>query len=383
LRALRALRPLRVIKRFENLRIIVNALFATFGAMQNVLMVGTLLLLIFSIMGVSFFKGTFFHCHFPSGVEEVKVITKDDCINAGAEWQNSNMNFDNAMSAMNSLFLMMQGEGWTETMYKAMDSTGIGLEPITNNKVYFLAFFVAYMIVGALFISNLFVGVVIDNFNKIKEKNELGSAFVTDNQRQWILMQQIGQRLSMRKKTMEPEGFRKYFFRLVHHTVFDNFITTMVVSNTLCMAVIHYKMNPSAKFTLKVLNYVFSLVFNMEMFLKLIAIRGDYFNSNWNLFDMFIVVSADIGIVLDLAGLNKNMSTAVTILRAFRIMRIVKLLQKFDSIRVIIYAVINILPSIANVMCLFMLALFIYACVGINLFSGAKYIEFIDDKNNF
>jgi voltage-gated sodium channel len=111
----------------------------------------------------------------------------------------------------------------------------------------------------------------------------------------------------------------------------------------------------------------------MEMFLKLIAVKGDYFNSNWNLFDMFIVLSADIGIVLDLMGLNKNMSTAVTILRAFRILRIVKLLQKLDSIRVIIYAVLNILPSIANVMSLFILALFIFACVGINLFSGVKY----------
>ena len=74
LRALRALRPLRVIKRFENLRIIVNALFATFSSMQNVLMVGTLLLLIFSIMGVSFFKGKFFRCH---GLDSVEgIITK-------------------------------------------------------------------------------------------------------------------------------------------------------------------------------------------------------------------------------------------------------------------------------------------------------------------
>lgn len=62
LRALRALRPLRVINRFENLKLIVNCLFSVFSAMQNVLMVGSLLLLIFSIMGVSFFKGKFFSC---------------------------------------------------------------------------------------------------------------------------------------------------------------------------------------------------------------------------------------------------------------------------------------------------------------------------------
>jgi voltage-dependent calcium channel L type alpha-1D len=68
LRALRALRPLRVINRFENLKIVVNCLFSTFSAMQNVLMVGSLLLLIFSIMGVSFFKGKFFSCVDSAGV---------------------------------------------------------------------------------------------------------------------------------------------------------------------------------------------------------------------------------------------------------------------------------------------------------------------------
>lgn len=47
------------------------------------------------------------------------------------------------------------------------------------------------MIVGALFIINLFVGVVIDNFNKIKEKSETGNIFVTDRQRDWIEIQKV------------------------------------------------------------------------------------------------------------------------------------------------------------------------------------------------
>ena len=42
------------------------------------------------------------------------------------------------------------------------------------------------MIIGSQFIINLFVGVVIDNFNKIKEKDEMGSNFVTKEQRKWI-----------------------------------------------------------------------------------------------------------------------------------------------------------------------------------------------------
>lgn len=40
-------------------------------------------------------------------------------------------------------------------------------------------YFVAFMIIGSQFIINLFVGVVIDNFNKIKEADEMGNNFVT------------------------------------------------------------------------------------------------------------------------------------------------------------------------------------------------------------
>lgn len=48
-----------------------------------------------------------------------------------------------------------------------------------------------YMIVGSIFVQNLFVGVVIDSFNRIKEKEEMGGAFLTDAQREWITCVQI------------------------------------------------------------------------------------------------------------------------------------------------------------------------------------------------
>ena len=49
-------------------------------------------------------------------------------------------------------------------------------------------YFVAYMIIGSQFIINLFVGVVIDNFTKIKEREEMGGkgVFVTDSQKKWL-----------------------------------------------------------------------------------------------------------------------------------------------------------------------------------------------------
>ena len=45
-------------------------------------------------------------------------------------------------------------------------------------------------------------------------------------------------------------------------------------------------------------NYVFAFVFNVEMILKLLGLRKVYFYTNWNLFDMLIVVLTNMGILL-------------------------------------------------------------------------------------
>jgi hypothetical protein len=142
-------------------------------------------------------------------------------------------------------------------------------------------------------------------------------------------------------------------------------------------------MSESLRLSLKYANYFYSLVFNLEMILKLIGLKWEYFESNWNLFDMFIVVCADIGIILDYFGANEKLATVVIVLRALRILRIIRLLRKFNNIRIIVATAINILPSIMNVMALFLLALYIFACVGINLFSTIKPRQWIDSKNNF
>ena len=79
LRSLRALRPLRVISKDEGMKLVVMALMASIPSMSNVLLVCGLFIMIFSIMGVSYFKGTFYSCITAHGHEEIditKIFTK-------------------------------------------------------------------------------------------------------------------------------------------------------------------------------------------------------------------------------------------------------------------------------------------------------------------
>jgi hypothetical protein len=72
LRSLRALRPLRAIQGFPELKQVVNAFLESFKAVKNVCGMGFLTLIIFSVIGVSLFKGQYWSCSDDDGT----IVTK-------------------------------------------------------------------------------------------------------------------------------------------------------------------------------------------------------------------------------------------------------------------------------------------------------------------
>jgi hypothetical protein len=71
---------------------------------------------------------------------------------------------------MTSLFIIATTEGWIEMMFMGVDARGIDLQPKTNSRIYWQLFYVGFIVVGAFFVMNLFVGVVVDSFNTEKDK---------------------------------------------------------------------------------------------------------------------------------------------------------------------------------------------------------------------
>lgn len=123
------------------------------------------------------------------------------------------------------------------------------------------------MVIGALFVLNLFVGVIIDNFNKIKESEEIGGKglLITENQRKWIEIQHIMLRKSLKFKTPEPKAkWRKFIYEIVNHSYFEIFIMACIMLNTIVMAMRYARMTHTYDITLENLNYFFSVIFNIE-----------------------------------------------------------------------------------------------------------------------
>lgn len=92
------------------------------------------------------------------------------------------------------------------------------------------------------------------------------------------------------------------------------------------------------------LNYFFALVFNLEMILKLLSQGRNYFRQGWNIFDCFIVIGTDFGLLMNIVGAGASMSSTTSIIRGFRIMRVFRLVKASISIRLLIDTIMNILP---------------------------------------
>lgn len=118
-------------------------------------------------------------------------------------------------------------------------------------------------------------------------------------------------------------------FNFVKHSIFENTITIFIGLNTLVMAIRHDGMPEDMSTSLEYMNYVFAFIFNAEMIMKLIGLGyKQYFDDSWNIFDAFVVIATDIGLILNFLSAGASFSTAATVVRAFRIMRIIRLVRK-------------------------------------------------------
>jgi hypothetical protein len=151
---------------------------------------------------------------------------------------------------------------------------------------------------------------------------------------------------------------------------FEFFILICIICNTITLAVHYYNIPEETIQVLTYFNYAFAAIFTLEAVFKLYALGvQDYFADGWNRFDLFIVVGTGISILSGNLSGNTSLATQTTLIRSFRIGRVFRLVQKAKYLKVIFYTFIITIPSLANIGGLLFLLIFIYAVLGVSLFS--------------
>uniref|UniRef100_A0A8C4EEP6 Voltage-dependent L-type calcium channel subunit alpha n=1 Tax=Dicentrarchus labrax TaxID=13489 RepID=A0A8C4EEP6_DICLA len=384
LRVLRVLRPLRAINRAKGLKHVVQCVFVAVKTIGNIVLVTMLLDFMFACIGVQLFKvrskgDKMAYCcqalYLEGALHELEVHKR--------EWTNSELNFDNIFNGMLALFTISTFEGWPKILYKAIDSNLEDKGPVYNNRVAISIFFIIYLILIAFFMMNIFVGFVIVTFQEQGEQ-EYKNCELDKNQRQ-----QRPCYLNSKFLSCAPEPDAAEPFARLH---------------TYC-TIIHCNQSDHVTHLSDMLNVIFTVLFTVEMILKLMAFKAKgYFGDPWNVFDFVIVIGSVVDVMLSeidvtlassgglycLHGCSVTIHfVSVTFFRLFRVMRLVKLLNRSEGIRNLLWTFIkslqvSIITQHTSACNLELLVLYL-TVIGLCIFGKIALVDgtYVNRNNNF
>ena len=275
-------------------------------------------------------------------------------------------------------------------MYSLMGVTEPGHAPIRDDFDPSAALFsILWMFIGAFFALNLFVGVIVDSFERIKKESD-ESATMTAEQQQWVNTMKAMAKQAPQKGTRPPahDPCRHILYKIVTSSVFDGLLTLIIVLNILTMACDYWGIEDN-EIDIGRYNYgmaLFSYIFYFEFVLKLVALGPkDYFGDNWCRFDFFLVCVS----LLDqfaqewLASILPIPPTVLRVLRVARVLRVLRLIKNLKGLRDLCLTLVLSFPGLSNVGALLGLVMFMYGVLGMNMFTFVMHGDAIDDNKNF
>jgi len=182
-----------------------------------------------------------------------------------------------------------------------------------------------------------------------------------------------------------PSAIHDKLAVVVNSTAFDYFIITTIFFNVAFLALESGKPSHGLKKTLEISNYIFTVIFTIEMLLKIGVMglwtekedaeqitaklaRGEngcraYLRDPWNCLDGFVVITA-------LAGLVPGADA----LKAFRSLRTMRLVIRSQQLRIVIVALVKTVPALGVGLAVCSFIFFVFAILGLSFFKGQLHI---------
>uniref|UniRef100_A0A8D3CP06 Voltage-dependent N-type calcium channel subunit alpha n=1 Tax=Scophthalmus maximus TaxID=52904 RepID=A0A8D3CP06_SCOMX len=440
LRAVRVLRPLKLVSGIPSLQVVLKSIMK---AMVPLLQIGLLLffaILMFAIIGLDFYMDKFHHCpgcttplapfsDFPCGLE-APARTCANGTTCTEYWTGPNFgitNFDNILFAILTVFQCITMEGWVDILYHANDASGN-----TWNWLYFIPL----IIIGSFFMLNLVLGVLSGEFAKERQRVEKRQEFLKLRIQQqiekeltgyleWIckaeevmLAEEDKKSVDVLKRTKKSKNdlinaeedtpsstlpqvsimsrgndnssyFRRKekrirftIRRLVKSQGFYWMVLCLVGLNTLCVAIVHYNQPDWLTFALYLAEFVFLGLFLAEMSMKMYGLGAqNYFHSSFNCFDFGVIIGSIFEVIW--AAIKPGASFGISVLRALRLLRIFKVTKYWNSLRNLVVSLLNSMKSIISLLFLLFLFIVVFALLGMQLFGGLFNFEKKPPTTNF
>jgi hypothetical protein len=286
---------------------------------------------------------------------------------------NEFQNFDNTANAFLTIFVIISLEGWSEVMFNIMDTSG------TPNAGYF----VFLVFVGSYFVINLVIAVIyqsyIDTIDQAQAKKGLSSTAEAtarhkkhkrDNVPSLVCMlydEYLVPEFVYEFLTSHPgyTSVKKLLKSMVTSTSFHWVIVCLILMNIVVLAIEANGVRGVARDFVNNANFVFTICFVVELVLRIIATDiTKFFVVPFNVLDTAIVL------VSVSEFFYSGASNALSAFRTLRVFRTFKLLNRWESLQQLVYAVFKSGPGLGYFCIILFLYIFICALAGMSLFAG-------------
>ncbi|RUS83605.1 hypothetical protein EGW08_008624 [Elysia chlorotica] len=438
LRAVRVLRPLRLVSRAPSLQVVLNSIVRAMVPLLHIALLVIFVIIIYAIIGLELFCGSLHGaCMIENTTEfsggEPMVCGKGFECEAGSKcvngWEGPNYgitNFDNFGLAMLTVFQCITMEGWTDVLYDINKSHGPHWPWI---------YFISLIIIGSFFVLNLVLGVLSGEFSKEREKAKARGDFQKLREKQqleedlrgyldWITQAEDidpenedegeegatprhskiasdadsedkveeGENTELQQSWLQQKRLqmqklnrrcRRFCRKIVKSQVFYITVLILVGLNTMVLTSEHYGQPVWLDDFQAIANLFFVVLFTLEMLLKMYSLGFQgYFVSLFNRFDCFVVIWSILEVILQYTNVFPPLG--ISVLRCARLLRIFKCTRYWSSLRNLVASLLNSVRSIASLLLLLFLFIMIFALLGMNLFGGKfNFLDSEKPRSNF
>uniref|UniRef100_A0A8D9A709 Voltage-dependent L-type calcium channel subunit alpha n=1 Tax=Cacopsylla melanoneura TaxID=428564 RepID=A0A8D9A709_9HEMI len=416
LRCVRLLRVFKVTKYWRSLSNLVASLLNSIQSIASLLLLLFLFIVIFALLGMQVFGGKF---------------------NFNPTIMKPRSNFDSFWQSLLTVFQILTGEDWNAVMYDGIQAYG----GVSSLGVLACIYFIILFICGNYILLNVFLAIAVDNLANAQEltaAEEEQEEEEKEKQQQELEKEMEALQMSgdgsppkveicppspsaprskgkgkrgakkHQEEEEEPSGpkpmlpyssmfiltstnpIRRTAHWIVNMKYFDFIIMGVISMSSVALAAEDpVDEKASQNDFLNNLDYAFTVVFTMEMVLKVLDLGvvlhpGSYLREFWNIMDAVVVICALVSIGFNLydesGNAGQNLST-IKSLRVLRVLRPLKTIKRVPKLKAVFDCVVNSLKNVINILIVYILFQFIFAVIAVQLFNGRFF--FCTDESKF
>lgn len=277
------------------------------------------------------------------------------------------VNFDNILQSLELVFVVMSANTFTDLMYDTMDSDNVGA----------CLFFIFCIFILTVWLINIFIAVIVASFKVTRLEAAEERKREREGKRTFKIFGSVEHDVSMHQERIDALKKQNMFLRVYYN--FEFLFVLVIVADLFAQCFRKYEMTNLRRHALYHLEVVFTIVFAVEILLRLAFHLPKwrlFFVSKRNCFDLFLAIITSVIII---GPVKDRLGHGYYWLTVFQIMRFYRVVLATSITRKLWLKIMGNFKSIFDLALFYFILLYLVSIILARYFEGAIPVDALGD----